>query len=51
MDAFASTDERCWSGTAKSCGPDIPTLISSLQVNDPAGDGGKKARLTREITK
>ena len=30
--------------TAKSCGPDIPTLISSLQVDDLASDGGKKAR-------
>jgi hypothetical protein len=37
--------------TAKSCGPDIPTLISSLRVDDLAGDGDKKARLTRESTK
>ena len=29
--------------TAKSCGPDTPTLVSSSQ-GDLAGDGGKKAR-------
>ena len=29
--------------TAKSCGPDTPTLVSSLRINS-AGDGGKKAR-------
>ena len=28
MDAGASTDEWCGQRTAKSCGPDIPTLIS-----------------------
>ena len=43
------TRARSW--TAKSCGPDIPTLISSLRGDDLAGDGGKKARLTEEITK
>jgi hypothetical protein len=36
--------------TAKSCGPDIPTLISS-RADDLRGDGGKKARLTEESTK
>jgi hypothetical protein len=36
--------------TAKSCRPDTPTLVSSLR-EIPAGDGGKKARLTEEITK
>jgi len=30
--------------TAKSCGPGIPTLMSSLRGDDLAGDGGKKAR-------
>ena len=35
--------------TAKSCGPDIPTLMSSLRFS--VGDGGKKARFTEEITK
>jgi hypothetical protein len=39
------------SRTAKSCGPDIPTLISSPEVMILTGDGGKKARLTRESTK
>jgi len=38
------------SRTAKSCGPDIP-LISSPEVMILTGDGGKKARLTRESTK
>jgi hypothetical protein len=37
--------------TAKSCGPDTPTLVSSLRGDDLAGDGGKKARFTEEITK
>jgi hypothetical protein len=30
--------------TAKSCGPDTPTLVSSSQAMMLAGDGGKKAR-------
>jgi hypothetical protein len=30
--------------TAKSCGPDISTPISSLQDDDLAGDGDKQAR-------
>src|SRR5216684_3342568 len=46
-------DERCWSRTAKSCGPDAPTLASSprscvgptgLRQNKSADDGGKRAR-------
>ncbi len=46
-------DERCWSRTAKSCGPDAPTLASSprscvgptgLRQNLSADDGGKRAR-------
>jgi hypothetical protein len=28
--------------TAKTCGPDAPTLASSLRIN-PRNDGGKKA--------
>src|SRR6201992_4323754 len=28
--------------TAKTCGPDTPTLVSSLRIN-PRNDGGKKA--------
>jgi hypothetical protein len=35
-------DERCSSRTAKSCGPDAPTLASSWRVS--ADDGDKKAR-------
>jgi len=31
MDALALSDEWCQPRTAKSCGPDIPTLISSLR--------------------
>src|SRR5579872_6701877 len=34
--------------TAKSCGPDIPTLISSPRVDDLAGDGDKKPGLRGE---
>src|ERR1700752_2584292 len=43
----------CLKRTAKSCGPDIPTLISSRPrcCRIVACDGGKKARLTEEITK
>ena len=41
------------SRTAKSCGPDAPTLAFNLamMLTHHAGDGGKKARLTRESTK
>src|SRR5579872_5022027 len=51
VDAFGAKDERANKRTAKSCGLDIPTLISSLRDDDLAGDGGKKARLTRESAK
>jgi hypothetical protein len=46
-------DERHRSRTAKSRGPDIPTLISSGRrcSRIAACDGGKKARLTRESAK
>src|SRR5579871_1429159 len=44
VDACGATDERANKRTAKSCGPDIPTLMSSLRGDDLAGDGGKKAR-------
>jgi hypothetical protein len=47
-------DERCCSRTAKSCGPDAPTLASSfaefcrpnraMTKRYPRGDGGKRAR-------
>ena len=30
MDAVAPEDERCSPRTAKSCGPDAPTLASSF---------------------
>src|ERR1700731_3305664 len=33
---------RCLQRTAKTCGPDTPTLVSSLRIN-PRNDGGKKA--------
>ena len=33
-----------WPRTAKSCGPDAPTLVSSRREATFAGDGGKKAR-------
>jgi hypothetical protein len=54
VDALALTDEQRPRRTAKSCGPDIPTLISSrptMLKRIVACDGGKKARLTEEITK
>ena len=35
-------DGRCLQRTAKTCGPDTPTLVSSLR-SDPRNDGGKKA--------
>ena len=44
VDAGGATDERIelsWR-TAKTCGPDAPTLASSLRIN-PRNDGGKKA--------
>ena len=34
MDAAAAQDERRISRTAKSCGPDAPTLASSFVVGD-----------------
>src|SRR5579863_2200345 len=40
----STRDECVCPRTAKSCGPDIPTLMSSSQGDDLAGDGGKKAR-------
>jgi hypothetical protein len=53
MDALALRDEQRSRRTAKSCGPDIPTLISSERqcLRIAAYDGGNKARLTEEITK
>jgi len=37
--------------TAKSCGPDIPTLISSLRGDDLAGDGDKQSPVSEASTK
>jgi hypothetical protein len=50
VDAGFATDERVILRTAKSRGPDPPTLGSSL-VENLQGDGGKKARLTGESAK
>jgi hypothetical protein len=51
MDVQAALDERAPARTAKSCGPDIPTLISSRRrCSHRADDGGQKARRTGEIT-
>ena len=44
VDADGADDERRKRRTAKSCGPDAPTLASSLREATFAGDGGKKAR-------
>jgi hypothetical protein len=44
MDASCAADESATLRTAKSCGPDAPTLASSFVEATPGGDGGKKAR-------
>ena len=44
MDAGGAADERAALRTEKSCGPDAPTLASSLAEAISQGDGGKKAR-------
>jgi hypothetical protein len=44
VDADGAIDERRLMRTAKSCGPDTPTLVSSLRKATFAGDGGKQAR-------
>src|SRR3984893_3383243 len=44
VDADALEDERRVMRTAKTCGPDAPTLASSSRKATFAGDGGKKAR-------
>jgi hypothetical protein len=44
MDVTAPPDERALLRTAKSCGPDAPTLASSWREATFADDGGKKAR-------
>src|SRR5262249_36760251 len=40
MDASKSPDERHSVRTAKSRGPDLPTLGSTLGAQEPRGDGG-----------
>jgi hypothetical protein len=44
VDAGSAKDEGACLRTAKSCGPDAPTLASSLRKATFAGDGGKQAR-------
>ena len=44
MDAGGAADESADLRTAKSCGPDAPTLASSFAERSRAGEGGKKAR-------
>ncbi|MEA3151121.1 MAG: hypothetical protein QOD56_2060 [Gammaproteobacteria bacterium] len=44
VDAGGALDGRCLLRTAKSCGPDAPTLASSRRDVIFAGEGGKKAR-------
>jgi hypothetical protein len=48
VDADAPQDERRVKRPAKSCGPDAPTLVSSLADQYPPGDGGKKSPVTGE---
>src|SRR3984893_16724321 len=44
MDAGRAADESAYLRTAKSCGLDAPTLVSSFAEAIPRGDGGKQAR-------
>ena len=44
VDADSAFDEWRVMRTAKSCGPDTPTLVSSLRKATFADDGGKQAR-------
>jgi hypothetical protein len=44
VDACCADDERHGRRTAKSCGPDAPTLVSSFAEVIPLDDGGKQAR-------
>src|ERR1700722_5281058 len=45
MDAGGATDESAYLRTAKSCGPDAPTLASSSrEAKLLGGEGGNKAR-------
>jgi hypothetical protein len=50
VDASGAKDECAYLADGKACGPDAPTLAFNLamMLTHHAGDGGKKARLTRE---
>jgi len=48
MDAIALRDEQSRSRTAKSCGPDPPTLGSSFAGDDQRSEGGRKDPVTWE---
>jgi hypothetical protein len=47
MDAFASPGVRRWERTAKACGPDTPTLVSSFAGPVPAKRRGLKSPVPR----
>ena len=47
VDATGALDEMRLMRTAKSCGPDAPTLASSWRKKSSACDGGKQARSPR----
>jgi hypothetical protein len=51
MDAGSALTNGAVSRTAKSYGPDTPTLVSSWRKRYPRNDGGKTARFTGESTK
>jgi hypothetical protein len=42
MDASGAADESAALRTAKLCGPDAPTLASSLRVNNPQATVAKE---------
>jgi len=47
----ASSDERRFSRTAESCGPDISTLISNLQGDESCRRWWQESPITRESAK
>jgi hypothetical protein len=50
VDAASAQDDGAFLRTAKSCGPDTLTPVSSWR-RQTADDGGKRARLTGESAK
>jgi hypothetical protein len=48
MDVACVAGRVAQARTAKSCGPDLPTLRSSLRDDDHAGEGGYQARHSEE---